>query len=47
MLDALFWWTGMIVWIVILFGALSTIIIDAHDRSILNRHQSNERAGAR
>ena len=37
MLDALFWWTGLIVWLVILFGAVSTIIIDAHDRSILNR----------
>jgi hypothetical protein len=37
MLDALFWWAGLIVWIVILFGALSTIIIDAHDRSISKR----------
>ena len=37
MLDALFWWTGLIVSIVILFGALSTIIIDAHDRSISKR----------
>lgn len=28
MLDALFWWTGLIVWIVILFGAVSMIIIE-------------------
>ncbi len=35
--DALFWWTGLIVWLVILFGVVSTILIDVHDRSILNR----------
>jgi hypothetical protein len=37
MLGALFWYTGLVVWILIVFGAVSTILIDAHDRSVLKR----------
>jgi hypothetical protein len=36
-LDALFWYTGLVMWILIVFACASTILIDAHDRSILSR----------
>jgi hypothetical protein len=37
MLDALFWWTGLTVWLIIIFGIVATLYIDARDRAILNR----------
>jgi hypothetical protein len=37
MLDALFWYTGLVVWILILFAFVSTLLIDAHDRSVRKR----------
>jgi hypothetical protein len=37
MLDTLFWYTGLAVWILIVFGAVSSIVIDALDRSNLKR----------
>lgn len=37
MLDALFWYTGLVVWILIVFAGASTILVDMHDRSILAR----------
>jgi hypothetical protein len=37
MLDALFWYTGLVVWILILFALVSALLIVAHDRSVLNR----------
>ena len=36
-LDALFWWTGLVVWLIILFGWASILYIDARDRAIINR----------
>jgi hypothetical protein len=37
MLDALFWWTGLIVWIIVVFGVVSTLYIGARDRAVINR----------
>jgi len=39
MLDALFWYTGPIVWVLMVFGCVSTLAIEAHDRSILRRER--------
>jgi hypothetical protein len=37
MIDALFWYTGLACWILILFGVGSTLVIEAHDRSVVRR----------
>jgi len=37
MIDALFWYSGLIVWILIVFGCVSSLVIDAHDRSVMKR----------
>jgi len=35
MIDALFWYTGLVAWILIVFGVVSTLVVEAHDRSVL------------
>jgi hypothetical protein len=30
MVDALFWYTGLIAWILIVFGVVSTLLVEAH-----------------
>jgi hypothetical protein len=43
MINALFWYTGLIAWILIGFGVVSTLI-EAHDSKQLGRgEQSNRR----
>jgi len=37
MIDALFWYTGLIAWILIVFGVVSTLVVEAHDREVLER----------
>jgi hypothetical protein len=37
MIDALFWYTGLVVWVLIVFGVISTLLIEAHDRKLLER----------
>jgi hypothetical protein len=37
MLDALFWYTGLVVWILIVFGCVSTLAVEAHDWSVMRR----------
>jgi hypothetical protein len=37
MIDALFWYTGLVCWILIVFGAVSTLVVEALDRSIVRR----------
>jgi hypothetical protein len=37
MIDALFWYTGLAAWIAIAFGVVSTLVVEAHDRSVLRR----------
>jgi hypothetical protein len=37
MIDTVFWCTGFAVWVLIVLGAVSTLIIEAHDRSVLRR----------
>jgi hypothetical protein len=35
MIDALFWYTGLIVWVLIVFGVASVLPVEAHDRSVM------------
>lgn len=35
MIDALFWYTGLVVWTSIVFGAAAMLVVEAYDRSIL------------
>jgi hypothetical protein len=37
MIDALFWYTGLVVWSLIVFGCISTFAVEVHDRSVLRR----------
>jgi hypothetical protein len=37
MLDALFWWTGVAMWAGFGIGCIGMAIVDAHDRSVLQR----------
>lgn len=37
MIDALFWYTGLVVWSLIVFGCISTLAVEVHDRSVLRR----------
>jgi len=37
MIDALFWYTGLAAWVLIVFDVVSMLAIEAHDRSIV-RH---------
>ena len=42
MIDALFWYTGLAAWCLIVLGVLgvvSTLVVEAHDRSDLKRGQ--------
>jgi len=41
MIDTLFWYTGLAAWFLIIFGVVSTFVIDVHDRSVIRR--SNRR----
>jgi hypothetical protein len=34
MLNSVFWYTGIVAWLTIVFGCLTMLIIDARDRSI-------------
>jgi hypothetical protein len=43
MIDALFWYTGLAAWIVIVLGVVSTLIIEAHDRSVLGHGKQMKR----
>ena len=43
MIGPLFWYTGLVVWILIVFGMISTFLIEAHDRKLLERgHHLNQ-----
>jgi hypothetical protein len=39
MIDTLFWYTGLVAWMLIVFGVVSTLVIEAHDRSIMRRDE--------
>jgi hypothetical protein len=43
MINALFWYTGLVVWILILFGVISALLIDAHDRKLVARNEPSIR----
>jgi hypothetical protein len=45
MIDALFWYTGLVAGALIVFAVVSTFVIDVHDRSVmrrLNRRQTGK-----
>jgi hypothetical protein len=44
MLNALFWYTGLIVWIVIVIGWLSMLCIGIRDKAILRRRDIIKRS---
>jgi hypothetical protein len=37
MINALFWWSGLVLWASVGIGGLVLALIDAHDQSILRR----------
>jgi len=37
MIDALFWYTGLVTWVLIVFDCLVTVVIEAKDRSVMRR----------
>jgi hypothetical protein len=39
MIDALFWYSGLVAWILIVFGVVSTLVIETHDLSVVRRGQ--------
>ncbi len=41
MFDALFWYTGLIVWVLIVFGVASTLAVGAYDRSVMRRARNS------
>jgi hypothetical protein len=41
MIDALFWYTGLAAWVLIVFGCVSTLVIEAHDRSVMRRARNH------
>jgi hypothetical protein len=44
MIDALFWYTGLAAWALIMFGVVAALAIEAHDRSIARRGRAFEPA---
>jgi hypothetical protein len=44
MIDALFWYTGLVAWALIMLGVVATLAIEAHDRSIARRGRAFEPA---
>ena len=43
MIDALFWYTGLVAWILIVFGVGSGGVIEAHDRSVVMHGEQKKR----
>jgi hypothetical protein len=37
MIDALFWYTGLATWVLIVFAVVSTFVVEAYDRSVMKR----------
>ena len=37
MIDALFWYTGLIVWVFLVLGIASKLAVEAHDRSVMTK----------
>ena len=42
MLDAFFWYTGLVFWISIAAGAVCLLIADASDRSVRGRQHTHD-----
>jgi hypothetical protein len=43
MIDALFWYTGLAVWILVVLDCLLIVITDAIDRAVLRRGRAARR----
>jgi hypothetical protein len=43
MFDTLFWYTGLAAWGLMMFGVVSILLVEAHDRSVMTRtrHRKN------
>jgi hypothetical protein len=41
MLDAFFWWTGAAMWAGLGVAAMTMLLVEAHDRSILARKRGS------
>jgi hypothetical protein len=41
-INALFWWSGLVLWAGVGIGGLTLALIDAHDKSILRRSRDGE-----
>jgi hypothetical protein len=42
MIDAFFWYTGLVFWIAIAAGAACLLMADASDRSVRSRHHAHD-----
>jgi hypothetical protein len=43
MIDTLFWYTGLVAWILIVLGVVSGVVIEAHDRSVVTHGEQMKR----
>ena len=43
MIDALFWYTGLVAWILIVLGGVSGGVIESHDRSVVMHREPKKR----
>jgi hypothetical protein len=43
MIDALFWYTGLVAWILIVFGVVSGVVVEVHDRSVVEQMRRCDR----
>jgi hypothetical protein len=39
MIDAFFWYTGLVFWILVAAGGVSFLVVDASDRRVKHRKQ--------
>jgi hypothetical protein len=37
MFDTLFWYTGVAAWVLMMFGVVSVLLVESHDRSVMKR----------
>ena len=43
MIDALFWYAGLVAWILIVFGVVSGGVVEVHDRSVVEQMRRYDR----
>jgi hypothetical protein len=45
MFDTLFWYTGLAAWVLMMFGVVSILLVEAHDRSVMKRARHRKNGG--